>query len=235
MSELLPLFLVLAGRRVLLVGGGVVAASKLQTLIAAGADVQVVSPEVRPAIEESGVPIERRAFEPSDLDGAWLVVAAAPPEVNRQVAAAADARRIFVNAVDDPANASAFLSGVVRRDGLTLAISTSGHAPGLTALLREALDEILPSDLGEWMRAAREARIEWRREGVPMEARRPLLLRVLNRLYGVTPATGHTESVPPSNAQRRQQEMIARPVDAQVELAGALCAGAPQARRGEPR
>ena len=56
------------------------------------------------------------------------------------MAAAAEPRRIFVNAVDDPANASAFLSGTVRRDGVTIAISTSGDAPALTALLREALD-----------------------------------------------------------------------------------------------
>ena len=64
--------------------------------------------------------------------------------VNRQVAAAAEERRIFVNAVDDPANASAFLSGVIRREGVTIAISTSGDAPGLTALIRQGLDELLP-------------------------------------------------------------------------------------------
>jgi uroporphyrin-III C-methyltransferase/precorrin-2 dehydrogenase/sirohydrochlorin ferrochelatase len=183
MADLLPLFLTLAGRRVVLVGGGPVAASKLQALIAAGADVRVVSPEVRPEIEQSGVPIERRRFVPSDLDGAWLVVAAAPPEVNRAVAAAAETRRLFVNAVDDPANATAFLAGVVRRDGVTLAISTNGHAPGLTGLLREALDAVLPADLGEWMKVARAERIGWRRDSVPMEARRPLLLRALNAIY----------------------------------------------------
>ena len=64
-----------------------------------------------------------------------------------EVADAAEGRRVFVNAVDDPANASAFLSGVVRRDGVTLAISTSGAAPALTALLREGLDAVLPQDL----------------------------------------------------------------------------------------
>lgn len=187
MAELLPLFLTLTGRRVLLVGGGPVAASKLESLLTAGADVRVVSPEVRPSIEQSGVPIDRRGFAPSDLDGAWLVVAAAPPEVNRRVFLAAEERHIFVNAIDDPANGSAFLSGVVRRDGVTVAISTSGHAPGLAGLLREALDAVLPAELGDWMRVARESRTEWRRDGVPMEARRPLLLRALNRIYGPPP------------------------------------------------
>src|SRR2546421_12824281 len=120
MQSLLPLFLDLDGRRVLLVGGGAVAAGKLAQLAAARADVRVVALEVTEAIAGSGVAIERRAFRPDDLDDVWLVVAAATPEVNREVAAAAEARRIFVNAVDDPANASAYLGGVVRRDGVTL-------------------------------------------------------------------------------------------------------------------
>jgi len=185
---LLPLFLNLAGRRVVLVGGGPVAAAKLQQLVAADAAVCVVAPDVVEEIERSstsvGVEIVRRAFVATDLDGAWLVVAAATPEVNRAVAQAAEKRRVFVNAVDDPANASAFLSGVVRRDGVTLAISTSGDAPGLTALLRQGLDELLPRrDLAAWVREARRQRRRWKAEGVPMEQRRPLLLEALNRLY----------------------------------------------------
>ena len=130
--------------------------------------------------------IAQRPFVPADLDGAWLVVAAATPEVNRQVAEVAETLRLFVNAVDDPANASAFLSGVVRRDGVTLAISTSGAAPALTALLREGLDALLPRDLAAWMWQARAARVAWRREGVPMDARKPRLLQALNELYQET-------------------------------------------------
>jgi uroporphyrin-III C-methyltransferase/precorrin-2 dehydrogenase/sirohydrochlorin ferrochelatase len=183
MLNLLPLFMNLNGRRVVLVGAGPVAAAKLTQLLAARADVFVVAPEVHPDFERAGVVIARREFVASDLDGAWLVVAAAPPPVNRAVAVAAEARRVFVNAVDDPSNATAFLSGVVRRDGVTLAISTSGDAPGLTALVREALDAVIPRDLGVWMREARRQRAAWRRHHVPMAARRPLLLEALNRLY----------------------------------------------------
>jgi uroporphyrin-III C-methyltransferase/precorrin-2 dehydrogenase/sirohydrochlorin ferrochelatase len=183
MTELLPLFVNLDGRRVLLVGGGSVAAAKLKQLLAVRADVFVVAPKVHEEIDGAGVAVARREFRPSDLDGAWLVVAAATPAVNQAVAAAAADRRIFVNAVDDPANASAFLSGVVRRDGVTLAISTSGAAPGLTALLREGLEAVLPRDLGRWLREATWQRRRWRRAGVPMEQRRPLLLEALNRLY----------------------------------------------------
>ena len=186
MPDLLPLFLTLAGRDVVLVGGGTVATSKLRALIETGAHVRVIAPVVTPEIEAAGVDIARRAFVPADLDGAWLVVAAATPEANREVAAAAEARRIFVNAVDDPANASAFLSGTVRRGGVTIAVSTSGRAPALTALLREALDSVLPLDLDAWMAEADRQRAIWRRDQVPMAARKPRLLEALNGLYEET-------------------------------------------------
>ncbi len=194
MRNLLPLFIDLAGREVLLVGGGPVAAGKLRQLQAAGATVHVVAPEVIPAIEvaarDGRVRLERRAFQPSDLDGVWLAVAAAPPAVNREVAAAADARRVFVNAADDLVNASAFLSGVVRRDGVTIAISTSGDAPALTSLVREALERVLPEDLAEWMQLARRERAAWRRTAEPLERRKPLLLEALNERYRDHPAHG---------------------------------------------
>jgi uroporphyrin-III C-methyltransferase/precorrin-2 dehydrogenase/sirohydrochlorin ferrochelatase len=178
-----PAFLRLTGRKVVLVGGGRVAAGKLHGLIAEGANVTVVAPEIRPEFEQPGVTLERRRFEATDLDGAWYVIAAAPPEVNRQVLVAAERRQLFVNAVDDPPNATAYAGGVVRRDGVTIAISTDGRAPALAGLLREALEAWLPGDLDEWMAAADQARRSWKQDGVPMERRRPLLLETLNRLY----------------------------------------------------
>jgi siroheme synthase-like protein len=187
--ELMPLFLNLNGRAVVLVGGGRVAAGKLQQLLAVGARVRIVAPNISPATVNvllgagPRVEIVPRRFVPSDLDGAWLVVAAATPEANAEVAEEAEKRRLFVNAVDDPANASAYLSGVVRRDGVTLAISTHGEAPALTALLREALDAELPRDLATWVAQARSERVDWRRDGVPMDERKPRLLRALNALY----------------------------------------------------
>lgn len=192
MPELLPLFLNLARRGVVLVGGGRVATGKLPQLLAAGADVRVVAPEVTEEIRASGVLVVQHRFEASDLEGAWLVVAAATPDVNAEVAAAAEARRIFVNAVDDPTNASAFLSGVVRREGVTIAISTSGDAPALTSLLREALDAVLPRDMGRWLERARQLRVVWRRRGVPMDERKPLLLEALNAMYNSS-AAGEVE------------------------------------------
>lgn len=178
-----PAFLKLESRRVIVIGGGRVAAGKVDALLAAGADVTVIAPEVQPEIERAGVTVQKRAFEDADLDGAWWVVAAAPPDVNRRVLEAANQRRIFVNAVDDPAHATAYAGGVVRRDGVTVAISTDGRAPAIAGLLREAIDAWLPQDLDAWMSAADEARRLWKDEGVPMEQRRPRLLETLNRLY----------------------------------------------------
>ena len=183
-NNLFPVFLELTNRTVVVVGGGSVAASKLSTLLDAGAQVRVVAPNVGPDIERPGILVMRRTFRPADLDGAWLAVAAATPEVNHQVAVAARARRVFVNAVDDRANASAYLGGVVRRGGVTFAVSTDGRAPALTSLLREGLDMVLPTgDLEQWMDDAERLRSQWLSDGVPINERRPLLLEALVRRY----------------------------------------------------
>jgi uroporphyrin-III C-methyltransferase/precorrin-2 dehydrogenase/sirohydrochlorin ferrochelatase len=184
-EALFPVFLKLGGRSVLLVGGGPVATSKLEGLQAAGADITVVAPDVTPAIESSGVRIHRRPFEESDLDGTWLVVAAATPEVNAAVSAAAGRRQLFVNAVDDPPNASAYLGGVVRRGSATIAISTSGRAPALAGLLREGIEDLLPEPetLDKWFCEGDALREHWRATGVPMEQRRPQLAGVIARRY----------------------------------------------------
>ena len=168
----------------LLVGGGRVASGKVRSLLDAGALVTVVAPAILPEIAAAGVSaLARRPFAPADLDGVWYVVAAAPGDVNAQVAREAHARRIFVNAVDDVENASAYAGGIVRRAGVTVAVSTGGDAPAIAGLLREALEEVLPEDLGRWMTCARDARRQWLSDGVPMIQRRPLLLEALFDLY----------------------------------------------------
>lgn len=216
MTDLLPLFLNLRGRRVLLVGGGPVATAKLRQLIAASTEIQVVAPDISREIGElamldhhaSGatMAIEPRCFIASDLDGVWLVVAAATPAANREVADEAEARHIFVNAVDDPANATAFLSGVVRRDGVTVAISTSGQAPALAALLREALDAVLPRDLSAWVWRARAERVAWRRDSVPMAERKPRLLEALNAIYSPPPLDADHHELRRGTPKRARRE-----------------------------
>src|SRR5438552_8783455 len=158
--DLLPVFLKVAGRRVLVVGGGPVAAAKLAGLRGTGAGIVMAAPAIgapaRAEIERCGgaVTVVERPFGERDLDGAWLVVSAAPPEVNRQVAAAAEARRLFVIAVDDPQAASAYGAGTLRRGGVTVAISTDGQAPALAGLLREGLEAMIPPELDAWLAEA---------------------------------------------------------------------------------
>ena len=181
-GALYPVFLKLEGLPVVIVGGGAVAASKLDGLLAAGAHVTVVAPHVLPEIRRRATVLECE-FRPAHLAGARWVVAAATAEVNRDVAAAAAARGLFVNAVDDPASASAYLGGVVRRGPIEIAISTRGLAPARAGLGREAIEAILPEDLNRWLDVAVAARAEHKREHVPIGERRPLLLRALQRLY----------------------------------------------------
>ncbi len=205
MPSLYPAFLKLDGLRVVVVGGGPVAAGKLDGLLAAGACVVVIAPaicdEIRarreiisvshdPSRAVSALDVPRgalllveREFVSPDLDGARWVVAAAPSAINQQVAAAATARGLFVNAVDDTSAATAYLGGVVRRGEIEIAISTGGAAPALAGLLREALDALIPDDIVKWVDIAKQARLDWKRERVPMAQRRPRLLQALVDLY----------------------------------------------------
>jgi uroporphyrin-III C-methyltransferase/precorrin-2 dehydrogenase/sirohydrochlorin ferrochelatase len=184
---LFPLFLKLAGRKVLVVGGGPVALGKIRALLETGAVISVVAPEVVPElgalVEQGNISLERRSFETRDLGGVWLVVAAAPPEVNQSVALAAESQRLYVLAVDDTSAASAYGAGTLRRGGVTVAVSTNGRAPALAGLLREGLEAVLPEDLEGWTAEAERQRQAWHASRVPMAERRPLLLEALNRLY----------------------------------------------------
>ena len=183
-DDLYPLFAKLAGRKVVLVGGGRVAASKLPALLTAAAEVTVVAPRIRRDIQGPKVKLVRRAFVSQDLNGAWFVIAAAPQQINREVSIAAEERQLFVNAVDDPANATAYLGGVVRNSGVTVAISTNGRSPALVGLIREGFEAVLPSaDLESWTIQAQATRKDWQVRMVPIADRRPLLLQALNRLY----------------------------------------------------
>jgi siroheme synthase-like protein len=186
-ANLLPLFLKLAQRAVLVVGAGPVAERKIESLLDAGARVRVVAPDategVRALSTAGRIAWESRAFVETDVDDAWLVFAAtAEAEAQSRVARAADARRVFCVAVDDPANASAYSGAVVRRAPFTIAISSSGATPALTRLLREVIEHVLPGD--EWVERAKELRAKWLAEGTPMGERFGELVRELSAEQG---------------------------------------------------
>lgn len=170
---LFPLFLDVTGRRVLVVGGGTIAARKALDLIAARADVTVVAPEIAAelvAAPPTTLTLVHRAFQESDLDAAWLVIAATDdPGVQTRIATACESARVFCVAVDDPPNASAYGGAIVRRGPVTIAISTSGEAPALARLLREVLEQALPDE--GYVEAARALREKWKTEKTPMASR----------------------------------------------------------------
>jgi uroporphyrin-III C-methyltransferase/precorrin-2 dehydrogenase/sirohydrochlorin ferrochelatase len=185
--QLHPLFLKLEGRDVLVVGAGHVAERKIGELVETGARVHVVAPEASESVKAlaaaRAVRWEARAFEERDADGAWLIVAATnDAAVQARIADVADARRLFVVAVDDKKNASAYGGAVVRRGAVAIAISTSGESPALARLLRETLEHALPEK--EWIDAARAMRDRWRKDGTPFESRFAELVGALKSRSG---------------------------------------------------
>jgi uroporphyrin-III C-methyltransferase/precorrin-2 dehydrogenase/sirohydrochlorin ferrochelatase len=142
-----PVGLRLGGRKVLVVGGGNVAQRRVPTLIAAGADVHLVSPAVTPAIEglagADEITWHERGFEDDDLDGVWYVMAATDvAAVNARVSELAEARRLFCVRADDATAATAFTPAVGRHGGDTVAVLATGAAdrdPRHHAALRDEI------------------------------------------------------------------------------------------------
>lgn len=151
--RLFPLFADLSGRRVLVVGGGAVARRKAEALLDAGARVVVGAPVIEPGLAEwvAARRIQHIAgsFEPHWLDDAWLVIAATDDAaINRAVVDAADARRIFSNAVDDAELSRFHVPARVERGQLQIAISSGGGAPMLARLVREQLERQYDESFG---------------------------------------------------------------------------------------
>lgn len=181
-ASLYPLFLKLGGRRVVVVGGGAVAERKILSLVSAGALIQVVAPrataKVQQLARDGTIAWAQRRFADADVDGGWLVIAStSDADLQRQVAAAASARQIFVVAVDDPAHASAYSGAVVRRPPFTIAISSSGATPAMTRLVREIIEQVLPSD--SWIERAKRLRAKWLAEKTPTGDRFAELVRAI--------------------------------------------------------
>lgn len=151
--DFLPIFLNVRNRLAVIVGGGAVAARKADLLLQAGASVRVVAPALASelaVLRDSGR-IEYRAelFAPAVLDGAVVVIAATnQPAVNAAVAAAAKARGIPVNAVDDLEHSSFILPAIVDRSPIVVAVGTSGNSPVLARIVRERIEALLPPTLG---------------------------------------------------------------------------------------
>jgi uroporphyrin-III C-methyltransferase / precorrin-2 dehydrogenase / sirohydrochlorin ferrochelatase len=181
--DYLPLFVKLASRRCVVVGGGEVARRKIEWLLAAGARVSVIAPVIDPRVREllgtRGELIER-TFAAADVTGAVLVVAATnDAAVNRDVAASAERAGILVNAVDDAIASSAIFPSIVDRDPVVVAISSGGRSPTLARRVRSLIEARLPPRIG----ALAELLLTWRPRvaaQVPADGRRQFWEAVLD-------------------------------------------------------
>src|SRR3954452_448178 len=163
-----PVQLNLAGKPVLVVGGGRVARRKVEGLLAAGAQVTVVAPDIDADLAAlAGLTIHRRAYEPSDVAGHRLVLTATDDRaVNQQVHDDADAAGIWVNSADDPARCEFTLPAVVRNGDLTLTVATNGRSPALATFLKQRLaDEYGHDDYRTLLQLLAEARQTLHDEG----------------------------------------------------------------------
>ena len=139
-SPAYPVNLLLEGRRVLVVGGGAVAAEKARGLLAARAEVHVVATEVREPVRALALTWEQRPYERGEVAGYRLAVACTDdPAVNQAVFDDGEAAGVWVNAADDPARCSYTLPARLDRGRLLVTVSTSGHSPAMASWLRDQL------------------------------------------------------------------------------------------------
>lgn len=183
-APLFPLFADLRRRTVLVVGGGGVARRKVEALLESGAQVTVAARRLDPAlrqwVEHGRVQRREGEFEPSWLEGAVLVVAASRDRaLNRVVARAAQARGIFVNAVDDAESSSFHVPARVRRGRLQVAVSSGGAAPVLARRLRERLEAEWDGSLGAVTELLALERVRIRRRFPQAGERRRFFERLL--------------------------------------------------------
>jgi len=184
--SLFPIFLKLTGRPCIVVGGGDIAESKIDSLLTAEARVMVIAPAASAriaAMADAGeIVLHQREYAQGDLAGQFLAVAATnDPAVNRAVFAEAESAGILINAVDDPPFCDFYFPSVVRRGELQIAISTAGASPALAQRLRKEIDAQLPLDAGEWLTELGNLRREILQREPANEARRELLHQLASR------------------------------------------------------
>ena len=154
----------LTGRSVLVVGGGPIALEKVEGLLAAGAQVTVVAPEIVPELAELDVTLAQREYRSTDLGGRFLVVAAtSTSSVNRRVFREAEARQLLCNVVDVPDLCSFILPAVHRLEPIAIAVSTGGASPALAQHLRDQIATVVRPEHAELARRLRELR-PWAKE-----------------------------------------------------------------------
>ncbi|HYQ92922.1 MAG TPA: bifunctional precorrin-2 dehydrogenase/sirohydrochlorin ferrochelatase, partial [Candidatus Competibacteraceae bacterium] len=181
--DFLPVFLRIRDRPCLVVGGGAVAARKVELLLQAGGRVTVVAPELGEALQvlqQAGrIGYRPAAFSPADLEGCLLVIAATDDQaVNRQVSKLCQVRAIPVNVVDQPELCSFIMPAIIDREPVLIAVSTGGSSPVLARLLRGRLESLIPAAYGRLAALVASFR-ERVKQSIPAPQRRAFWEQVL--------------------------------------------------------
>lgn len=166
-----PIFLDIKNRRCLVVGGGAVAFRKVNMLLDHEANVEVISPQLCPELDEmvnrNQIRLKLREFEEGDLEGSFVVVAATDnPETNERIAREATQRGILLNVVDVPRLSNFIVPSYLRRGDLTLAISTNGKSPALARKIRLELESKFDEDYAFLISLVDEVRRELKGESI---------------------------------------------------------------------
>ena len=178
-----PINLELAGRAVLVVGGGRIALRKTEQLLPTAATVTVVAPAVDPGFNSLPVTVVQRAFQLDDLDGQRLVITATGVrEVDQLIYDECERRGIWVNSADDPARCSFTLPAVVRRGQLMVTVSTAGASPALSSWLRARLADAIGPEFADVVNdlAAERARVHAEGRSTEDVDWRPIIADVLH-------------------------------------------------------
>ena len=161
----------LGGKRAVVVGAGRVGLEKIRGLLVCDADVVVIAPEadedVRRLADDGEIDLVTKSFEPADLEGALLVIAAtSDTEVNTAVYEAAETRTMLVNVVDVPSLCNFVLPAISRRGPIAVAVSTSGASPALAKRIRREIDERVGTEYSLLASLLDEQR-DWAKETLP--------------------------------------------------------------------
>ena len=180
MERLFPIFVKLAGRKVLVVGAGKMAEGKIEGLLNTGARVRVVALHATEGVQEwvksGAITFEERAFAVRDLEGVFVVVVAtSSSSVNELIFREASARGVLCNVVDVPEQCDFFYPAVVQRGDLQIAISTGGQSPSLAQKLRQQLERQFGPGYAAWVAALGRTRREVLQSGLAPEEKRFLL------------------------------------------------------------
>nr|WP_232808124.1 siroheme synthase CysG [Serratia plymuthica] len=214
-------------RPVLVVGGGEVAARKVDLLLRAGAEIRIVAQSLSPELEhqrqQGHIRWLGQAFAAQQLDDVFLVIAATDDSVlNAQVFSEADKRRVLANVVDDQPRCSFIFPSIIDRSPLVVAVSSSGQAPVLARMLREKLEALLPASLGQMAEVAGRWRGQVKQRLSSIGERRRFWEKIFGGRFSTLVANGQQAQAEQQLEQDLQQFALGREgTQGEIALVGA--------------